>query len=204
MRFLRSFILFAHTEKAKKTHDCLFDKKVYYNSFLLRGDITPSNHVCILYPLINFVSLSAGTALDELSLGDPFDGSKSRKSSGFSSSGGTSADGGSKSRQQSGYDMGNKSRNCSGNSISASLVSSGILNGSAPVMIPSSTASGSVTTHSGGGQNTGTSPKGGSPMQISNGIISGSDNSGENVSIFDVFEDTHLSTAPTPITEALE
>ena len=55
-------------------------------------------------------------------------------------------------------------------------------------MIPSSTASGSVTTHSGGtGQNTGTSPKGGSPMQISNGIISGSDNSGENVSIFDVF-----------------
>ena len=150
--------------------------------------MTPSNHVCILYPLINFVSLSAGTALDELSLGDPFDGSKSRKSSGFSSSGGTSADGGSKSRQQSGYDMGNKSRNCSGNSISASLVSSGILNGSAPVMIPSSTASGSVTTHSGGtGQNTGTSPKGGSPMQISNGIISGSDNSGENVSIFYIF-----------------
>jgi len=136
-----------------------------------------------------------GTALDELSLGDPFDGSKSRKSSGFSSSGGSGGStagpaggDGSKSRQYSGYDMGNKSRNCSGNSISASLVNSGLLNGSAPVLIPSSTASGSVTAnHNGGGpqNHTGTSPKGGSPMQISNGIMTnnggpGSDNSGEN------------------------
>jgi len=66
---------------------------------------------------------------------DPFDGSKSRKSSGFSD--GTNG-GGSKSRQYSGYELQNKSRNCSGNSISAGLVSSGILNGSAPVMIPGS------------------------------------------------------------------
>ena len=53
---------------------------------------------------------------------DPFDGSKSRKSSGFSD--GTNG-GGSKSRQYSGYELQNKSRNCSGNSISAGLVSSG-------------------------------------------------------------------------------
>jgi len=66
---------------------------------------------------------------------DPFDGNKSRKSSGFSD--GTNG-GGSKSRQYSGYELQNKSRNCSGNSISAGLVSSGILNGSAPVMIPGS------------------------------------------------------------------
>ena len=55
---------------------------------------------------------------------DPFDGSKSRKSSGFSD--GTNG-GGSKSRQYSGYDLQNKSRNCSGNSISAGLVSSGTM-----------------------------------------------------------------------------
>ena len=53
---------------------------------------------------------------------DPFDGNKSRKSSGFSD--GTNG-GGSKSRQYSGYELQNKSRNCSGNSISAGLVSSG-------------------------------------------------------------------------------
>jgi hypothetical protein len=106
-----------------------------------------------------------------------------------------------KSRQYSGYDMANKSRNCSGNSIShASLVSSGILNqGSAPVTIPSSSANchqvatGAHHQHTGhhsghqagAGGPTGTSPKGGSPMQISNGIMSsngsgGSDNAGEN------------------------
>ena len=55
---------------------------------------------------------------------DPFDGSKSRKSSGFSD--GTNG-GGSKSRQYSGYELQNKSRNCSGNSISAGLVSSGTM-----------------------------------------------------------------------------
>ena len=91
--------------------------------------------------------------------------------------------------------MANKSRNCSGNSIShATLVSSGILNGSAPVAIPSSTAAQVAAAHQQagvggpGGPNTGTSPKGGSPMQISNGIISSngsgnSENAGENVSI---------------------
>ena len=160
------------------------------------------------------IPLFSGTALDELSLGDlaGFDGSKSRKSSGFSSSdgtsngsnGGQSGQSGQKSRQYSGYDMANKSRNCSGNSIShASLVSSGILNqGSAPVTIPSSSANchqvatGAHHQHTGhhsghqagAGGPTGTSPKGGSPMQISNGIMSsngsgGSDNAGENVSI---------------------
>ena len=65
---------------------------------------------------------------DDVSHND-LDGGKSRKSSGFS-------DGASSGRQYSGYE--NKSRNCSGNSISAGLVSSGILNGSAPVMIPGS------------------------------------------------------------------
>ena len=49
---------------------------------------------------------------------DPFDCSKSRKSSGFSETT-------NKSRQYSGYDVNSKSRNCSGNSISAGLVCSG-------------------------------------------------------------------------------
>lgn len=75
----------------------------------------------------------AVNGLDDLNL-DPFDGNKSRKSSGFSSNENGSSG---KSRQYSGYEIENKSRNCSGNSISAGLVSSGILNnGSSPVMIP--------------------------------------------------------------------
>merc|ERR1711981_1395866 len=89
---------------------------------------------------------------------DQFDGNKSRKSSGFSD--GTNG-GGSKSRQYSGYELENKSRNCSGNSISAGLVSSGILNGSAPVMIP-------------GSDNI--SPQGNSPLGGNNGVGCGNDN----------------------------
>ena len=68
------------------------------------------------------------TGLEDMSSND-LDGGKSRKSSGFS-------DCPSSGRHYSGYE--NKSRNCSGNSISAGLVSSGILNGSAPMMIPGS------------------------------------------------------------------
>lgn len=67
----------------------------------------------------------AGNGIDGMSSNcgvDPFDGNKSRKSSGFSD--GTNG-GGSKSRQYSGYELQNKSRNCSGNSITAGLVSSG-------------------------------------------------------------------------------
>ena len=59
----------------------------------------------------------SGSYLDDLNL-DPFDCSKSRKSSGFSETT-------NKSRQYSGYDVNSKSRNCSGNSISAGLVCSG-------------------------------------------------------------------------------
>jgi hypothetical protein len=62
--------------------------------------------------------------------------------------------------------MQNKSRNCSGNSISAGLVSAGILNGSAPVMIP-------------GSDNI--SPQGSSPNGGNNCIGGGNDNR-ENVS----------------------
>lgn len=69
--------------------------------------------------------------LDDLSLNELGDGSKSRKSSGFSET--------TKSRNCSGMD-GDKSRNCSGNSISQGLVSSGFLSSSAthPVNIPGS------------------------------------------------------------------
>jgi len=125
---------------------------------------------------------SVGSTLDQsindLSL-DPFE-SKSRKSSGFSSNAGDSvitANG--KSRQYSGYDMDNKSRNCSGNSIPPGLVSSGIFNSAAasqnnggstaPVMIPGSSN---------------ISPKGGSPLMqstLTNGIINEqSNNTGDN------------------------
>ena len=127
--------------------------------------------------ILNEYFIILGSALDDLSL-DPFE-SKSRKSSGFSSSGDASGSGGSggaasaaangKSRQYSGYDLDNKSRNCSGNSISAGFVNSGILNnGTAPVMIPGSTNM---------------SPKGGSPLQstLTNGIIN-ENNTGDNVS----------------------
>ena len=60
----------------------------------------------------------AGGALDELNINDLYEGSKSRKSSGFSET--------TKSRNGSGME-GDKSRNCSGNSISQGLVSSGKL-----------------------------------------------------------------------------
>ena len=59
-----------------------------------------------------------------------YEGSKSRKSSGFSETQ-------SKSRNCSGIEDG-KSRNCSGNSISQGLVSSGFLSSSNPVNIPGS------------------------------------------------------------------
>merc|ERR1712106_1193635 len=60
-----------------------------------------------------------GGALDDLSITDLYEGSKSRKSSGFSET--------------------TKSRNCSGNSISQGLVSSGFLSSSTnPVNIPGS------------------------------------------------------------------
>jgi len=69
-----------------------------------------------------------GGALDDLSITDLYEGSKSRKSSGFSET--------TKSRNCSGMD-GDKSRNCSGNSISQGLVSSGFLSSSTnPVNIP--------------------------------------------------------------------
>jgi hypothetical protein len=67
-----------------------------------------------------------------MSITDLYEGSKSRKSSGFSE--------GEKSRNCSGLD-GGKSRNCSGNSISQGLVSSGFLS-SNPVNIPGTDAFG--------------------------------------------------------------
>jgi len=130
---------------------------------------------------------SVGSTLDQsindLSL-DPYE-SKSRKSSGFSSNASDVITANGKSRQYSGYEMDNKSRNCSGNSISAGLVSSGIFNSAAataqntqnnggntaPVMIP-----GSVVSN--------ISPKGGSPLMqstLTNGIINEqSNNTGDN------------------------
>merc|ERR1711899_649465 len=61
--------------------------------------------------------LGLGGALDDRSINDLYDGSKSRKWSGMEDS---------------------KSRNCSGNSISQGLVSSGFLSSSNPVNIPGS------------------------------------------------------------------
>ena len=147
-----------------------------------------TSFVFLIYVLNNVSSLFIylGSTLDQsindLSL-DPFE-SKSRKSSGFSSNAGDSvitANG--KSRQYSGYDMDNKSRNCSGNSIPTGLGSSGIFNSAAasqnnggstaPVMIPGSSN---------------ISPKGGSPLMqstLTNGIINEqSNNTGDNVSYF--------------------
>merc|ERR1719209_444101 len=63
--------------------------------------------------------LGLGGALDDMSINDLYEGSKSRKSSGFS-------------------ETQSKSRNCSGNSISQGLVSSGFLSSSNPVNIPGS------------------------------------------------------------------
>jgi len=129
---------------------------------------------------------SVGSTLDQsindLSL-DPYE-SKSRKSSGFSSNASDVITANGKSRQYSGYEMDNKSRNCSGNSISAGLVSSGFNSAAAtaqntqnnggntaPVMIP-----GSVVSN--------ISPKGGSPLMqstLTNGIINEqSNNTGDN------------------------
>ena len=138
-----------------------------------------------------FLFIHSGSTLDQsindLSL-DPYE-SKSRKSSGFSSNASDVITANGKSRQYSGYEMDNKSRNCSGNSISAGLVSSGIFNSAAataqntqnnggntaPVMIP-----GSVVSN--------ISPKGGSPLMqstLTNGIINEqSNNTGDNVSYF--------------------
>eukprot|EP00095_Tigriopus_kingsejongensis_P011436 maker-scaffold222_size251774-snap-gene-0.25 protein:Tk11436 transcript:maker-scaffold222_size251774-snap-gene-0.25-mRNA-1 annotation:"ring finger protein unkempt-like protein" len=107
---------------------------------------------------------SIGAAFDDLSMDPYHEGSKSRKSSGFSE---TCTN---KSRQCSGYtelptvngSNGNKSRNCSGNSITQGI--SGILNGSNPVMIPGS-----------GGK---ISPAGNSPLMHTNGI--GHENGHEN------------------------
>ena len=65
-----------------------------------------------------------------MSINDLYEGSKSRKSSGFSE---TQV----KSRNCSGMED-SKSRNCSGNSISQGLVSSGFLSSSNPVNIPGS------------------------------------------------------------------
>merc|ERR1712106_450130 len=74
--------------------------------------------------------MQIGGALDDLSITDLYEGSKSRKSSGFSET--------TKSRNCSGMD-GDKSRNCSGSSISQGLVSSGFLSSSTnPVNIPGS------------------------------------------------------------------
>lgn len=64
-----------------------------------------------------------------MSVTDLYEGSKSRKSSGFSET--------TKSRNCSGLEDG-KSRNCSGNSISQGLVSAGFLSSSNPVNIPGS------------------------------------------------------------------
>merc|ERR1711971_645539 len=74
--------------------------------------------------------LGLGGALDDMSINDLYEGSKSRKSSGFSETQ-------SKSRNCSGMED-SKSRNCSGNSISQGLVSSGFLSSSNPVNIPGS------------------------------------------------------------------
>jgi len=101
-------------------------------SLMIDGGLgTFSNNGSSLFPTFGSDHIdSVGSYLEDLNL-DPFDSSKSRKSSGFSETT-------NKSRQYSGYDVNSKSRNCSGNSISAGLVCSGILNGSAPVMIPGS------------------------------------------------------------------
>jgi hypothetical protein len=108
---------------------------------------------------------SVGSALDDLSL--DFE-SKSRKSSGYSTSNGGDAVVNGKIRQYSGYDPDNKSRQSSGNSITAGIT--GILSngGTAPVMIPGSTNM---------------SPKGGSPLMqstLANGIINEQNGTGDN------------------------
>merc|ERR1712072_899422 len=144
------------------------------------GDhVNANNQSALLRRQLFAIGSTLDQSINDLNL-DPFE-SKSRKSSGFSSSAGDSvitANG--KSRQYSGYDMDNKSRNCSGNSIPTGLVSSGIFNSAAaanqnnggstaPVMIPGSSN---------------ISPKGGSPLMqstLTNGIINEqSNNTGDN------------------------
>ena len=85
-----------------------------------------------------------------------------------------------KIRQYSGYDPDNKSRQSSGNSITAGIT--GILSngGTAPVMIPGSTNM---------------SPKGGSPLMqstLANGIINEQNGTGDNVSDFFGHDDAGL------------
>lgn len=86
-----------------------------------KGDSNPFLPFDPIEPVANY--------FDELAI-DPFDGNKSRKSSGFSETT-------TKSRQFSGYEQ-NKSRNCSGNSGSPGYLTNGYLNGSSPMMIPNS------------------------------------------------------------------
>merc|ERR1712106_254026 len=73
-----------------------------------------------------------GGALEEMSINDLYEGSKSRKSSGFSETQ-------TKSRNCSGMDQEDRDRNMSGNSISQGLISAGFLSSSTnPVNIPGS------------------------------------------------------------------
>ena len=76
----------------------------------------------------------------------------------------------------------NKSRNCSGNSITAGLFESGIMNGNgtAPVMIPG-TSNGTI------------SPKNGSPMK-SGGGNQASEISGNQLGLFDLTSNSNGST----------
>lgn len=121
----------SHVEKVHRKASLMMDSGVMSNNNNNVNVNTFSNNGSSLFPsFVNDPLESVGSYLDDLNL-DPFDCSKSRKSSGFS-------EGTNKSRQYSGYDVNNKSRNCSGNSISAGFVCSGLLNGSAPVMIPGS------------------------------------------------------------------
>merc|ERR1711936_745173 len=100
------------------------------NRFLSGDHVNANNQSALLRRQLFAIGSTLDQSINDLSL-DPFE-SKSRKSSGFSSNAGDSvitANG--KSRQYSGYDMDNKSRNCSGNSIPTGLVSSGIFNSAA-------------------------------------------------------------------------
>ena len=78
-----------------------------------------------------------------------------------------------------------KSRNCSGNSITAGLVESGILNGNtgtAPVMIPGTNGT------------AGTSPKNGSPLKT-NGQNSATEISGNQLGLFDLTSNSNSTTS---------
>merc|ERR1712223_127911 len=154
------------------------------NRFLSGDHVNANNQSALLRRQLFAIGSTLDQSINDLSL-DPYE-SKSRKSSGFSSNASDVITANGKSRQYSGYEMDNKSRNCSGNSISAGLVSSGIFNSAAataqntqnnggntaPVMIP-----GSVVSN--------ISPKGGSPLMqstLTNGIINeqSNTNTGDN------------------------